>query len=172
MLAISIILALMSLVFGVAPKVTPGRAGALVAPVVSAGACEWTGSPVPLVAVLMVRAPRLDVAVAATAVTGDAVAMGGMVGAVTVAGTGCAVIAAGVVGAVTTVSMGGTTGAVTVVCAATGQSPTLVAVVAGVSTVVTGVTVVAAFSSVSASVISPILYGTSVSLLNAEHRIW
>ena len=171
-MAISIILALMSLVFGVAPKVTPGRADALVALVVSAGACDWAGSPVPLVAVLMVRAPRLGVAAAATTVTGGAVAVGGMVGAVTVAGTGCAVIAADVVGAVTAVSVGGMTEVVTVVCAATGQSLTLVAVVAGVSTVVTGVTVVAVFSSVSASVVSPILYGTSVSLLNAEHRIW
>ena len=172
-MAISIILALMSLVFGVAPKVTPGRADALVTLVVSAGACDWTDSPVPLVTVLMVRVPRLGVAVAATAVTGGAVAVGGMVGAVTVAGTGCAVIAAGAVGAVTAVSMGGMTGAVTVVCAATGRSLTLVAVVAGASTVVTGVTVVAAaFSSVSATVVSPILYGISVFLLNAEHRIW
>ena len=155
-MAISIILALMSLVFGVAPKVTPGHAGALVAPVVSAGACDWAGSPIPLVAVLMVRAPRLGVAVAATADTGGAVAVDGMVGAVTVACTGCAVIAADVVGAATAVSMGSTTGVVPVACAATGRSPTLVAVVAGVSTV-TGVTVVAAFTSVSDSVVSPIL---------------
>ena len=172
-MAISIILVLMSLVFGVAPKVTPGHADVLVAPVVSAAACDLTDSPVPLVAVLMVRALRLSVAVAATAVTGGAVAVGGMVGAVTVAGTGCAVIAADVVDAVTAVSMGGMTGAVPVVCAATGQSSALVAVVAGASTIVTGVTVVAAvFSSVSASVVSPILYGISVFLLNAEHRIW
>ena len=86
LLAISIILALMSLVFGVAPKVTPGRAGALVAPVVGVGACRWNDSPVPLFAVPMVRAPRLGAS--ATAVTGGAVAMDGMVGAVTVAGTG------------------------------------------------------------------------------------
>ena len=137
-MAISIILALMSLVFGVAPKVTPGRADALVAPVVGAGACGWVGSPVPLLAVLMVRAPRLGVAVAATADTGGAVAVDGMVGAVTV------------------VSMGSTTGVVPVACAATGRSPALVAMVAGVSTV-TGVTVVAAFTSVSDSVVSPIL---------------
>ena len=84
----------MSLMFGVAPKVTPGRAGALVAPVVGGGACRWNDSPVPLFAVPMVRAPRLGAS--ATAVTRGAVATDGMVG--TVAGTG---------------------GSVTVVCAAT-----------------------------------------------------
>ena len=147
LLAISIILALMSLMFGVAPKVTPGRAGALVTPVIGGGACRWNDSPVPLFAVPMVRAPRLGTA--ATAVTGGAVAMDGMVGAVTVAGTG---------------------GTVTVVCAATWRFSTLVAVVAGVSTVIMGVTVAAAaFSSVSVSVASPILYGMSP--LNAEHRM-
>ena len=86
LLAISIILALMSLMFGMAPKVTPGRADALVAPVVGGGACRWNDSPVPLFAVPMVRALRLGAS--ATAVTGGAVAMDGMVGAVTVAGTG------------------------------------------------------------------------------------
>ena len=84
LLAISIILALMSLMFGVAPKVTPGRVGALAAPVVGGGACRWNDSPAPLFAVPMVRVPRLGAA--ATAVTGGAVAMDGMVG--TVAGTG------------------------------------------------------------------------------------
>ena len=67
-LAISIILALMSLVFGVAPKVTLGRADAVVALVVGGGACRWKDSPVPLFAVLMVRAPRLGAAATAVAV--------------------------------------------------------------------------------------------------------
>ena len=71
LLAISIILALMSLVFGVAPKVTPGRADLLVAPVVSGGACRSNDSPASLFAVPMVRAPRFGAA--ATAVTGGAV---------------------------------------------------------------------------------------------------
>ena len=65
---------------------TPGRADALVTPVVGGGACRWNDSPVPLFAVPMVRALRLGAS--ATAVTGGAVAMDGMVGAVTVAGTG------------------------------------------------------------------------------------
>ena len=64
---------------------TPGRADALVAPVVGGGACRWNDSPVPLFAVPMVRALRLGAS--ATAVTGGAVAMDGMVGAVTMAGS-------------------------------------------------------------------------------------
>ena len=73
----------------------------------------------------------------------------------------------GTVGAVT---VEGTVGAVTVVCAVAGRFKALVAMVAGVSTVVTGVTVVAAAPSpVSVSVTSPILYGMSP--LNAEHRM-
>ena len=147
LLAISIILALMSLVFGVVPKVTPGCAGTLVTLVISGGACRWNDSPVPLFAVSMVRALRLGTA--ATAVTRGAVAMDSMVGAVTVAG------------------MGGT---VTEVCAATWRFLTLVAVVTGVSTVIMDVTVAAAaFTLVSVSVASPILYGVSPS--NAEHRM-
>ena len=131
----------MSLMFGVAPKVTPGHAGMLVAPVVGGGACRWNDS-VPLFAVPMVRAPRLGTA--ATAVTGGAVAMDGMVGAVTMVGTG---------------------GIVTVVCAATWRFSTLVAVVAGVSTVIMGVTVAAAaFSSVSSSFcgFSNLVWGVSI----------
>ena len=154
LLAISIILALMSLVFGVAPKVTPGRADALVTPVVGGGACRWNDSPVPLFAVPMVRAPRLGTA--ATAVTGGAVATWWF--SVLVAGAAA-------------IPVEGTDGAVTVVCAVTWRFRALVAMVAGVSTAVMGVTVVAAvFSSVSASMASPILYG--VSPLNAEHRMW
>ena len=89
--------------------------------------------------------------------------------AIPVEGTGSAVTVGGTVGAVT---VEGTVGAVTMVCAATWQFKALVTMVAGVSTVVTGVTVVAAAPSpVSASVVSPILYGITVFLLNAEHRM-
>ena len=66
----------------------------------------------------------------------------------------------------------GTGGAVTVVCAATWRFSALVAKVAGVPMVGTGVTVTGAafpWSVVSVSVVSPILYGASP--LNAVHRI-
>ena len=136
----------MSLMFGVAPKVTPGCAGALAAPVVDGGACRWNDSPAPLFAVPMVRVPMLGTA--ATAVTGGAVAMDGMVG--TVACTG---------------------GNVTVVCAATWRFSTLVAVVAGVSTVITGVTVAAAAFSSDLEFLWPLQSCMGCPHSNAEHRM-
>ena len=66
-----------------APKVTPGRVGALVAPVIGGGACRWNDdSPAPLFVVPMVRASRLAVPVDAVAVA----AVGGMGGAALVVG--------------------------------------------------------------------------------------